>query len=378
MSGLVERTIGHLRRHGPWRALRHAIVQYGLFQGSKKILRFLPEADWVDHNLARFDFWVFHRRLPSRKRRLFNDMFWHVRGTPEINDPLRVFVSDKELVKLYVKAVAGDEYNVPTIAVLRDMEAVRAFEFPRDCCIKPTHGSGQVILRHDGAPIDYDEIASWFGMNYYHGRREQNYRTLRPKVIVEPLIFDMDRLADFKVFCWQGEPRLIQVDMDRHTTHTRKYFDVDWNEQPFVLSRPTYPGVVERPRNLDTMLDVAAKLSSRFSLVRIDLYTDGTRCLVGEITNCQANALEQFDSEAGEEIASRLLFGPARPRVQAVAAASAGVGATAAEAQGDAVVALLEGGQRVPAGAPASGAPAVGGASHPVDERRRHERRAHR
>ena len=45
MSGLVERTIGHLRRHGPWRALRHAIVQYGLFQGSKKILRFLPEAD---------------------------------------------------------------------------------------------------------------------------------------------------------------------------------------------------------------------------------------------------------------------------------------------------------------------------------------------
>jgi len=241
-------------------------------------------------------------------------------------------------------------YNVPTIAVLRDMEAVRAFDFPHDCCIKPTHGSGQVILRHDGAAIDYDEIASWFRMNYYHGRREQNYRALRPKVIVEPLIFDMDRLADFKVFCWQGEPRLIQVDMDRHTRHTRQYFDVHWNEQPFALAHPRYPGTIDRPRNLDAMREVAAKLSSRFSLVRIDLYTDGERCLVGEITNCQANALEAFEPAEGEDIASRVLFGsPAedpvltRSPVRIGAAAGAVVATSMRDTDGAAVVALLEG-----------------------------------
>jgi len=94
MSTLAERTVGHLRRHGLWRAVRHACVQYGLFRLSKKLLPWLPEADWVDRGIARFDFWVFHRRLPSRRRRSFNDMFWHVRGTEEILDPLRVFVSD--------------------------------------------------------------------------------------------------------------------------------------------------------------------------------------------------------------------------------------------------------------------------------------------
>lgn len=339
MSTLAKRTVGHLQRHGPWRALRHAVVHYGLFLLSKKLLPWLPEVDWLDRGIARFDFWVFHCRLPSRRRRTFNDMFWHVRGTEEILDPLRVFISDKELVKLYVKAAAGEEYNVPTIAVLRDMEAVRTFGFPPDCCIKPTHGSGQVILRRDAAPIDYDEIASWFDMNYYRGRREQNYRTLRPKVIVEPLIFDMDRLADFKIFCWQGEPRLIQVDMDRHTNHTRKYYDTQWREQPFSLAHPIYAGTIERPRNLDTMLGVAAKLSSRFSLVRIDLYTDGARCLVGEITNCQANALERFEPASGEEIASQILFGPS-PAARMASLQDAGV-----EAASDAaIVGLLESG----------------------------------
>lgn len=342
MNPLLERGIGHFRRHGGLRAIRHGFVHYGLRPLVKTVLPWLPEADWVDRGVARFDFWSFHRRMPTR-RRWFNDMFWHVRATEEIVDPLRVFVSDKEFVKLYVKAVAGDACNVPTIAVLRDMDAVRAFDYPRDCCIKPTHGSGQVILRRDGSAIDFDEIASWFGMNYYRdGRREQNYRQLRPKVIVEPLIFDLDSLADFKIFCWQGEPRLIQVDMDRHTNHTRKYFDVAWREQPFALAFPCYPGEIARPRNLDTMLDVAAKLSSRFSLVRIDLYTDGERCLVGEITNCQANALETFVPLEGEAVASRILFGPqpARPPV-----------AVAGGVEGAAVVALLESDAAADAGA---------------------------
>ena len=90
----------------------------------------------------------------------FNDVLYRIKTTDEILDPLRVFVTDKEFVKLYVKAVIGDEYNVPTLAVLRSIDEVRAYSFPPQCCIKATHSCDKVIVRRDSGPIDYNKIES--------------------------------------------------------------------------------------------------------------------------------------------------------------------------------------------------------------------------
>src|SRR5690606_7574589 len=100
-------------------------------------------------------------------------------------------------------------------------------------CIKATHTSGCVILRKQGEPIDRAYIKSWFGLNYYHMCREANYQRLKPKVIVEPLVFGDSNIQDYKIFCVNGQPRLIQVDVDRYIEHKRKYFDAGWNEQDF-------------------------------------------------------------------------------------------------------------------------------------------------
>ena len=154
---------------------------------------------------------------------LWNDVFYRLKTTDEILDPLRVFVSDKELVKIYIKATVGDEYNVPTIAVLHSPDEVDGYEFPARCCIKPTHASAQYILRRQGEPhrlANASRAGSVY--NYYRAGRERNYKTLKPKVIVEPLVFDSTDLSDYRFFCVNGVPKLIQVDMDRHTHHTRK------------------------------------------------------------------------------------------------------------------------------------------------------------
>jgi len=107
--------------------------------------------------------------------------------------------------------------------------------------------------------------------------RERNYLLLEPKVIVEPLIFATTDLEDFKFFCWRGEPRMV---------------------------RPT-----PRPETLLEMLAVARALRAPFSLVRVDLYTDNKQVLVGEITNCSANAGEFFLPRSAERKASQLMFG---------------------------------------------------------------------
>lgn len=272
-----------------------------------RLRRWLPFNRFGDNLYHHALFFRKHGRRPSREL-LWNDVLFRIKTTDEILDPLRVFVSDKEHVKHYVKAVLGEEYNVPTFAVLHGPADVDRYDFPERCCIKPTHASAQVILRTQGEPVDRAAIKRWFGLNYYRAGREANYRLLRPKVIVEPLIFDSAAVDDYKFFCWNGVPKLIQVDFERHIRHTRKMFDVDWNEQDFTLTFPRATCESPRPQSLAQMLRVARVLSAPFSFVRIDLYSDGQRVLVGEITNVSGNAGAPFLPRSAERRASALMF----------------------------------------------------------------------
>lgn len=280
-----------------------------LIEKSLHLLRHrAPYTRPFDRLYHRILFYKKHRRWPGDAL-LWNDVWYRIKTSDEILDPLRVFVSDKEHVKHYVAGVVGDEHNVPTLAVLHSPAEVDAFDFPARCCIKPTQASAEVILRTAGEPIDRERIKRWFGLNYYYAGREINYRRLRPKVIVEPLIFDSDNVEDYKVFCWNGTPKFVQLDFDRHTNHTRKLFDTNWNEQDFSIIYPRNTSHVPRPASLELMLDVARRLSRGFSFVRIDLYSDQRRVLVGEITNCSANAGGFFLPRSAEEKASRIMFG---------------------------------------------------------------------
>jgi len=272
-----------------------------------RMRRHLPHTRFFDNLYHRTLFLLKHRRLP-KKQLLWNDVWFQIKTSGEIESPLRVYVSDKEHVKDYVRQTVGDQHNVPTIAVLRSPAEVDTFDFPPRCAIKPTHASQAVCLRTDGEPIDRERIKKWFELNYYFAGRERNYRSLRPKVIVEPLIFDTANVEDYKIFCWNGVPKFVMVDIDRRTNHTRKIFDTQWHEQEFSMTYPRASGVLPKPATLEEMLRVARALSAPFSFVRIDLYTNGHRVLVGEVTNCSANASAPFLPPSAEKPASAQMF----------------------------------------------------------------------
>jgi hypothetical protein len=275
----------------------------------RHVNRALPWTRWGDRLMSLIWFVRAQRRLPRRDALLFNDALHRIKTSDEIMDPVRSFTSDKELVKDYVTAKIGARHNIPTLAVLRSMEEVRAYGFPRRCVIKPTHLSGRVILRRDGEPIDMAVIEDWFGRNYYHSSREANYRYLAPKVIVEPFVFDNDNPNDYKFFCHGGRAGLIQVDADRKTLHTRCFYDRDWKKLPFSMTYPMLEGDVPRPANLEEMLELAGTLSAGIGFVRVDFYSDGEQAFVGEITHVHGSGREHFVPRDSEAVASRMVFG---------------------------------------------------------------------
>jgi len=270
--------------------------------------RYLPKNALGDYLYSAALFYKCHGRLPA-KHKGFNDRLFHVKTGRAILDPLRSFISDKEFVKVYVTGILGEGFTVPTLKLLKTFEEAQAYTFPDRCCIKPTHMSGEVFLRTDGEPIDWQRISGWFQASYYLQSREANYKYLKPKVIVEPLIFGTTDLNEYKIFCNHGVPRLIQVDEHRFVGHRRTYYDLNWTEQSFRFGQPPRGGGVPKPRNFAGMLKAAAALSQNFDFIRVDLYSDGDSILVGELTNCPCSCTSRFQPLEAEEVMAEMVFG---------------------------------------------------------------------
>lgn len=272
-------------------------------------LNVVPYNRFGDRFIAWKKFVARHKRWPSRNKMLWNDVLYRLKTSDRLRDPLRVYVSDKEHVKTYVKAVAGDHYNVPTLGIIQRVDDVRDYPFPAECCIKPTQASGQVILRKGNAPLDFDLIESWFKLNQYYPGREINYRYLQPKIIIEPLIFDTDNIEDYKFFCYDGVPKIVQVDVDRQTDHARSLLDMDWQDLGWSIIYPKAEEPPAKPANFDEMHALAKTLSAGFDgFIRIDLYSNGTQIYLGEITNVSGNAQGNFLPREAEIAASQILF----------------------------------------------------------------------
>jgi hypothetical protein len=271
-------------------------------------IRLLPQTEWGDNIYAMGVFYISHGRLPT-KERSFTDFMYQIK-VGELLNPLRVFVTDKEFVKIYIKAIIGSVYNVPTIAVLTSYEQIDNYNFPSNCCIKPTHASGLVLLRRHNRPVNKQEIKNWLNLSYYEGTREPNYKKLQPKVIVEPIIFDGNPIVDYRFFCMQGRVRFAIIDVGIGTVNReRAAVSRECQLLPFSITYPAAKNAPARPNNWHEMIQIAETLSAAFGFVRVDMYSNGDKFYVGELTNCHGNANSRFIPPEGQAVASAYLLG---------------------------------------------------------------------
>ena len=271
----------------------------------------LPKNNFGDKIYSYLNFIVKHHGRFPRNRMLFNDYMYKLKVSKKFNtDSLRIYLTDKEFGKRYIKKVLSEEYVIPTYKIFNFYEDFLDYELPLTCVIKPTHLSGQVILKKENIKIDYDLIKKWFATNYYYRSRESNYRDLTPKLIIEEMVFDDLNPLDYKFFCFKGKPKLIQLDHDRYINHTLSLFTPDWVKQNFSITFDQYKGVIKKPNNLSEMLTQVTKLatSTKFDFIRIDAYSNGQKFYFGELTNLHGNAAEIFVPKSGEASASKIIF----------------------------------------------------------------------
>lgn len=215
-----------------------------------KILRkSAPYNAWGDKVVFDIDFLRIHGRLPGMKG-MFNDELYRIVTTSEISAPERQFSSDKYLAKVFARGVLGEDISVPTLGIIDNIKEVDHYQFPTDCVIKPTHSSGKLIFRSGDEKVNRSEIKSWFRHNYYRQHREANYRYLKPRVIIEPKLFGDNPVDDLKVFCVNGEPRIVLFVADRNRQFARLALTPDWKPLPVYLEPRAPDPLPERPKHL--------------------------------------------------------------------------------------------------------------------------------
>lgn len=276
----------------------------------KKMVDFLPLNWWGNWIYYRIYFTYSQGRYPKKSRLLVNDFWFHTLVSDEIYDIFRQITTDKELSKHYVNQRIKKDLCTPTLQVIEDPCQLGHFVAEQDCVLKPAHGSQLVVFLKQGdklSPEDQQKLTKSFYENIYHKFREGNYRFLRPRVIVEPMLTGPDEIVDYKFFCRNGKPKIIQVDLGRHTDHKQGLYTPEWRSLNVVYAAPN-PPPLPQPRGLEEMLELASIISTDFSHVRVDFFYVNNKIFIGELTHVPNRSFCKFATLDDEKIFSRVYF----------------------------------------------------------------------
>jgi hypothetical protein len=216
-------------------------------------------------------------------------------------DPVFRQLADKYNVREYIKQKVGEKYLNDLLGVYKTPCQINYDQLPEKFVLKCVHGSGFNLIVKNKKDICFKQtgrlLIKWQKKNFYNKGKEWSYKNLEPLIIAEKYLEDSKNeiINDYKFFCFNGEIKFIQVDMERKVNDLRCYYDTNWEKLPFYTEKnPFYTGEVEKPSNLEDMIHVAKELSKDIPFVRVDLYSIENKTIFGEMTFYPTNGTKAY------------------------------------------------------------------------------------
>ena len=265
----------------------------------KYLFRFIPDSIWLKL--------CFKRKMgyfPDLKNpKTFNEKLQWLK----LHDRNSLYTKlvDKYEVKKIVADIIGEEHIIPTLGVWDTFDEIDFDKLPNQFVLKCTHDSGGLVICKDKSKLDIQaakkKIDACLKMNYYWAWREWPYKNVRPRIIAEEYKVDESgtELKDYKIFCFDGEPKFLFVATDRNIGQTKfDFFDINFNHLPFSQIYPNNTNArIEKPRGGALMLEFAKKLTQNFIHCRADFYDINGKVYFGELTFFQQSGFGKFEPE---------------------------------------------------------------------------------
>ena len=257
---------------------------------------------------------VLYRVIMGRKLNLKNPKEYNEKlQWLKLNDrkPEYSTMVDKYEVRGYIEDLLGDKYLIPCLGIYDSVDDIDIDALPDRFVLKCTHDSGSVEICKDKSSFDIEgarhRLSQAMKRNYYATYREWPYKYVKPRIIAEGYLEgDGGDLKDYKVMCFNGEAKIIEVHENRFVegkVHTQTFYDREWNIVPLTqVETVTVDRPGERPRQLDEILRLSELIAKDMYHARIDWYIEGDKIYFGEITFFDGSGFESFSTPEMERM----------------------------------------------------------------------------
>ncbi|MEI6571901.1 MAG: ATP-grasp fold amidoligase family protein [Actinomycetes bacterium] len=256
--------------------------------------------------------------------------------------PILTTMADKDAVRAYITGLGRPETLNEVFAVVDDPRLIDLDALPSKCVIKPTHGSGAVIVIHDRAdashriPVNFpphqwfktvlfirreniDREAfnalcdHWLGRNYWRsqGSTQWAYLDIPPRLIVEEYLEVHKYPIDYRFMVINQKVAWIQVNSYNGVTKYGNAYLRDGTQIPFDWAKDgSFEFVL--PPEIAEMVLLSEELAQETDFVRVDLYLVAGKIYFSELTNYPSGGRgKHYDTDAAAELAK--IWVPKKP-----------------------------------------------------------------
>ena len=254
---------------------------------------------------------VYGRKLNLSNPQLFTEkLIWLMQNW---KNKLLVQCTDKYEVRNYVENKIGPQILNELYQVYDSVDQIDFDALPNQFVLKCTHGCGCNIIVSDKTLLNEKEaskkLTNWMKTDYSLTMGESHYSQITPKIICEKFIGaeDHDFATDYKIWCFNGEPKFIVINTERENDLTFTFRDFDWNILDIASDRYPQEKIQKKPECFNEMISYAKKLSEGIPFVRVDFYEFNNKVVFGELTFTPAGGVPPYISFEGDKYIGELL-----------------------------------------------------------------------
>lgn len=210
------------------------------------------------------------------------------------HNPIYTEMVDKYEAKKYVADRIGKEHVVSFYGVWDSFDEIDFSKLPNSFCLKCTHDSGSFVICKDKNSFDVEaarkKLERGLKQNFYLRFREWPYKNVKPRIIAEeflPTIGNIDS-TEYKVTCCNGKVKFITVcggvPHSDYELRSNDHFTKDWERLEWYAFYKPKGGIIEKPKQMDEIVELCERLSQNIPYVRIDWYIINGVPFFGEFT----------------------------------------------------------------------------------------------